>query len=295
MSHSRNYIDLFNPPENLSIMKYRSICKKISLVLSVAVIASASNTAAAFQQSGKITAGSDLTFFPYEYIENNQPSGFDVEFLDGLAKIMGRKTEHIDTRFPNLITGLQSGRFDIINSSMYITAERVKVMDMIPYLKSGESILVLKGGDYQPKKPEEFCGHKIGSMGATSWLQQMRKLSIDYCVKNGKKPIEISEYGTDPQTTQALLSRAVEAQITDAAVARGAIEKLGDRISISSETLIYPVLNGFGVKKGNEEVRKSLIDALDKYKATQEYTALMKKYKFEPPAERDLQELTPKP
>lgn len=67
--------------------------------------------------------------------------------------------------------------------------------------------------------------------------------------EKGLKPIALSEYTTDPQTTQALLSRAVEAQITDAAVARGVIDKLGDRVTISSETLIYPVLNGFGVKK----------------------------------------------
>lgn len=206
-------------------------------------------SAQAFQQPGKITAGSDMTFFPYEYMENNKPAGFDIEFLAGLAKTMGREAVNIDTRFPNLIPGLQGGRFDITNSSMYITAERLKVIDMVPYLKSGEAILALKGSDYQPKTPEAFCGHKIGSMGATSWLAQLQKLSADYCVKKGLKPITLSEYTTDPQTTQALLSRAVEAQITDAAVARGVIDKLGDRVTISSETLIYPVLNGFGVKK----------------------------------------------
>ena len=36
----------------------------------------------------------------------------------------------------------------------------------------------------------------------------------------------------------------------DAAVARGVIDKLGDRVTISSETLIYPVLNGFGAESG---------------------------------------------
>ncbi len=71
-----------------------------------------------------------------------------------------------------------------------------------------------------------------------------------------------SVYTTDPQTTQALLSRAVDAQITDAAVARGVVEKLGDRVVISSDTLIYPVLNGFGVKKGNSEVKTALEEAL---------------------------------
>jgi polar amino acid transport system substrate-binding protein len=183
-------------------------------------------------------------------MENNKPAGFDIEFLAGLAKTMGREAVNIDTRFPNLIPRLQGGRFDITNSSMYITAERLKVIDMVPYLKSGEAILALKGSDYQPKTPEAFAAIK-SVRWATSWLAQLQKLSADYCVKKGLKPIALSEYTTDPQTTQALLSRAVEAQITDAAVARGVIDKLGDRVVISSETLIYPVLNGFGVKKGN--------------------------------------------
>ena len=164
----------------------------------------------------------------------------------------------------------------------------------MPYLKSGEAILALKGSDYQPKTPEAFCGHKIGSMGATSWLAQLQKLSADYCVKKGLKPIALSEYTTDPQTTQALLSRAVEAQITDAAVARGVIDKLGDRVTISSETLIYPVLNGFGVKKGNSEVKTALEEGLKKYSATPEYAALLKKYNFQAPTPEDLQTLMPK-
>jgi len=251
-------------------------------------------SAQASQQPGKITAGSDMTFFPYEYMENNKPAGFDIEFLAGLAKTMGREAVNIDTRFPNLIPGLQGGRFDITNSSMYITAERLKVIDMVPYLKSGEAILALKGSDYQPKTPEAFCGHKIGSMGATSWLAQLQKLSAEYCVKKGLKPIALSEYTTDPQTTQALLSRAVEAQITDAAVARGVIDKLGDRVTISSETLIYPVLNGFGVKKGNSEVKTALEEGLKKYSATPEYAALLKKYNFQAPTPEDLQTLMPK-
>lgn len=71
-------------------------------------------------------------------MENNKPAGFDIELLDGLAKTMGREAVNIDTRFPNLIPGLQGGRFDITNSSMYITAERLKVIDMVPYLKSGK-------------------------------------------------------------------------------------------------------------------------------------------------------------
>lgn len=269
--------------------------RPIAVSLLGAAMALTSLAAAAFQQDGKLIAGSDVTFFPYEYMDNNRPAGFDIEFLDGLGKLMGRQVETLDTRFPNLITGLQGGRFDLTNSSMYITAERLKVIDMIPYLKSGESILALKDSAFQPKRPEDFCGHKIGSMAATSWLQQMHKLSDEYCVKNGLQPIAISEYATDPQTTQAMLAHAVEAQITDAAVARGAVQKLGGRVVISSTELIYPVLNGFGVKKGNDEVKHALVEALARYRATPEYAALLKKYNFEAPTDDDLAALMPKP
>jgi len=277
-------------------MKLPSLkARPVALAVFGAILAANSLSASAFQQPGKIVAGSDMTFFPYEYMEKNKPAGFDIEFLDGLAKVMGMTAENIDTRFPNLISGLQAGRFDITNSSMYITADRMKVIDMVPYLKSGESILAVKGSAYQPKTPEEFCGHKIGSMGATSWLQQLQKLSAEYCVKNGLQPIAVSEYGTDPQTTQALLSKAVEAQITDAAVARGLVEKLGNRVVISSDTLIYPVLNGFGVKKGNDAVKTALVEALKQYSATPEYAVLLKKYNFQAPTEADIAALMPKP
>lgn len=273
---------------------FRKIARPVAVCLLGAAVAMTSLAASAFQKDGKIVVGTDVTFFPYEYMDNNKPAGFDIEFMEGLAKIMGRTVENLDTRFPNLITGLQAGRFDLTNSSMYITAERVKVIDMIPYLKSGESILTLKGSEFQPKQPEEFCGHKIGSMGATSWLAQMNKLSDEYCVKKGLKPILISEYSTDPQTTQALLAHAVEAQITDAAVARGAVDKLGGRVVISSDTLIYPVLNGFGVKKGNDTVKNALVDALAKYRTTPEYAALLKKYNFQGPTDEDIATLMPK-
>ncbi|MDP2505995.1 transporter substrate-binding domain-containing protein [Oceanobacter sp. 3_MG-2023] len=271
-----------------------STVRSVAVGIVGAALSLTSLSTLAFKEPGKIIAGSDITFFPYEYMENNKPKGFDIEFLEGLGKVMSREAINIDTRWANLIPGLRGGRFDITNSSMYITADRMKVIDMIPYLKSGESILSIKGSDYQPEMPEDFCGHRIGSMAGTAWLKQLQTLSVEYCEANGLKPIAISEYPTDPQTTQAMLSHAVEAQITDAAVARGVVEKLGGRVVISSRTLIYPVLNGFGVKKGNDIVRNALIAGIEKFSKTPEYAALLKKYNFQAPTAADIESLLPK-
>lgn len=271
----------------------RSIRPLAVALVSAAVALTSVTAQAEFKESGKIIAGSDMTFFPYEYMDGSTPAGFDVEYLQGLAKVMGREGVMVDTRWANLIPGLQGNRFDILNSSMYITAERVKVIDMIPYLKSGESILVPKGADYQPEVPEDFCGHTIGSMAGTSWLENLEQLSAEYCVKNGLEPISFRTFPTDPETTQALLSHAVEAQITDHAVAAGVIEKLGNRIEVSSKTLLYPVLNGFGVKKGNTEVKEALLEGIEKFKQTPEYAELMDKYHFQAPTPEDIEQMMP--
>lgn len=275
-------------------VKRSTIRSVVTGVVGASISFASCNALADFKEPGKIIAGSDMTFYPYEYMKDNTPKGFDIEFLAGLGKVIGRQVVDVDTRWANLIPGLRDGRFDIINSSMYITADRLKVIDMIPYLKSGDAILSIKGAAYQPKVPEDFCGHKVGSMAGTAWLKPLKKLSKDYCEAKGLKPISISEYPTDPQATQAMLSHAVEAQITDAAVARGVVEKTGNRVVISSDTLIYPVLNGWGVKKGNEEVRQALIKGLKAFSKTPEYAALLKKYHFQAATAEDIAQLMPK-
>nr|VXZ85330.1 Uncharacterised protein [Klebsiella pneumoniae] len=71
------------------------------------------------------------------------------------------------------------------------------------------------------------------------------------------------------------------------------VEKLGNRVVISSDTLIYPVLNGFGVKRQHGGEKRPRRGA-EKYSATPEYAALLKKYHFQAPTEEDLQTLMPK-
>jgi polar amino acid transport system substrate-binding protein len=277
----------------MKILKPKTHCLIIGIT-SIALSLTAS-MAMAFKEQGKIIAGSDMTYPPFEYMKDNKPAGFDIEFLAGVAKVMGMEAENIDTRWANLIPGLRGDRFDIINSSMYITEERIKVIDMIPYLKSGQSIVSLTGSEFQPKTFEELCGHKVGSMAGTVFLSQVQKISAEHCETNGLEPIAISEYPTDPETTQAVLSRAVEVQVTDGSVAAGLVEKLGNRVMITSDELLFPVLNGMAVRKGNDEVKEALIEGIEKFSKTPEYQALLKKYNFQAPTPEDIKKLMPKP
>ncbi|MDO6461584.1 transporter substrate-binding domain-containing protein [Granulosicoccaceae sp. 1_MG-2023] len=263
-------------------------------LLGATIALSSLSANAGFLESDKLIASADLTFYPYEYMDNGEQAGFDVEFLHGLSKVMGREGVMIDTRFPNLIPGLRGKRFDILLSSMYITEERMKVIDMIPYLKSGESIMIRSDSSYRPEEPKSFCGHTIGAVAATAGLQNVEKLSEEYCLGNGLEPITFRTFPTDPEATQALLSGAVEAQITNNAVAIGVVEKLGaDRVMISSSELLFPVLNGIGVLKDNTEVKEALIEGIAKFRQTAEYAELMEKYQFVAPTPEEIEDMMP--
>ena len=271
--------------------RFLPFTRKSPVLLGISLCAIAASAQADFIKPGVITAGSDITFAPYEYMQNGKPAGFDIEMLNGIAKTMNMKAVNVDTRFPNLIPGLQGKRFDITNSSMYITPERLKVIDMIPYLKTGEKIVTLANSSYKPEVPDELCGHKIGTMAGTSFLQGLMTFSQQSCVAKGKPAITISEYPTDPQATQALLSKAVEAQITDVAVAQNVVERLKGRVVITSDKLLYPVLVGFGVRKDDPQVKQTLEDGLKKFSQTPEYKALFSKYHFTPPTADDIRQL----
>jgi len=236
-----------------------------------------------------LNIGSDMTFPPYEYLENGTPKGVDVQIMEKLAELNGTvKPNWMDTRWVNLIPGLKSGKFDVLYSSMYITKERLAQIDMIPYMKTDISLLVLKGSEYQPKGPMDLCGRTIGAMKGTAFVTQIQSISRDRCEAEGKKAIAIREFETSPQTTQALLAHAVEVQYDDAAVMKAAVKSLSKRVEISSTESFFPVLSGIGVRKGDKKTHDLITSGLEKMKQSGDLQRILNDYGIQEPTADDI-------
>jgi polar amino acid transport system substrate-binding protein len=68
--------------------------------------------------------------------------GLDVELGQALAEAMKVELVLVETRFADLLTGLEAGQFDMVISSMTITpARNARVAFAGPYLISGSSLL----------------------------------------------------------------------------------------------------------------------------------------------------------
>lgn len=275
----------------LMMNKYVLNLKKVALATGMLMLVSTYQTAANASKK-VVNIGSDMTFPPYEYLENGTPKGVDIEIMQKMAELDGSiEVNWMDTRWVNLIPGLKSKKFDVLYSSMYITKERLEQIDMIPYLKTDISLLVLKGSEYQPKGPMDLCGRTVGAMKGTSFVTQVETISAERCVAQGQKPITIRQFETSPQTTQALLAHAVEVQYDDAAVMSAAVKSLPKRVEISSTESFFPVISGIGVRKGDKETYDLINNGLEKMKKSGDLQRILNEYGIKEPTAEDLQKI----
>ncbi|TKT69553.1 ABC transporter substrate-binding protein [Aquamicrobium sp. LC103] len=230
--------------------------------------------------------GSDQVYPPYDYVENGVTKGLDADVMALIAPKLGLEARFTDTRFANLISGLQANRYDLIASALYVTPTRARVVDYVPYAKTGGSLMVRSDNTFAPKKPEDLCGKRVGNLKGAAWVPELQKASEASC---GSSPMTIQEYATSAEAAQALLSRGVDVVFDDAGVSQAAVTASGERLKVTSEEILFPVVIGLAVKKGNDQLRNALQAELDALIASGAYGELLKKYNLEMPTEAEIQ------
>ena len=248
----------------------------------VAAAASHAGMAATTVEAGTLQIGTDLTYPPYNYFnDNKQPAGFDVDFMTLLGKTSGLKVKFLDTRFENLILGVKGNKFDVVASTLYVKPERAQQVTFIPYMKTGVSIAVAKSSSFKPTEAEQLCGKKVSSIKGAAWIANLKKVSETTCA--GKGAIDVREFPTSPEATQALIAGGVDVQMEDSAVLKDAASKTGGRIVISSQRNLYPVVVGLGLNPQNKDLYEALQTALEKIRANGDYQKLLTKYNVAAP------------
>ena len=239
-------------------------------------------TAGNAHASGTLKIGSDLTYPPYAYMQDGKPTGFDPAFMTALSNEIGMTPEFVDTRFEQLITSLRSGHFDVVASALYITPERAKLVDYIAYFTTGNSI-VTRSGAPAAADAAALCGHSVAVIKGADVATKLRGEASDACKAAGNMAIDVRDFTADAEGTQALMANQIDAQVTDAAVAKSAVDLNPGKLVISSSGLLFPVPVGIAVTKGNDQLADQLRAGIEKMKADGHYQALLTKYNLNNP------------
>ncbi|MET1250163.1 transporter substrate-binding domain-containing protein [Sporolactobacillus sp. STCC-11] len=215
-----------------------------------------------------LTVGTDATFPPFEYKNNGEYTGFDIDLVKAVAKKLGAdKVKFVDTEFNGLVPGLQAKKFDMIVSAMYITPERQKAIDFSDsYYPGGLSILVNKNNT-SINTLKDLEGKKIAVQVGTK--------SVDFLKENLKKP-NLTQVDTNNAMFLELQTKKVDAVVTGLPAAK-VYAKSHSSVKVLPETLTNENY-GYGIRKDNKGLTKAVNKALKALKKDGEYSKIEKKW-----------------
>src|SRR5258708_30960590 len=112
-----------------------------------------------------------------------RPAGVSVDLANALGQFLGRQVEIQNIPFDGLIPSLQSGKIDLIISSMTATPERAKSISFSdPYLKTGLCLLVGKNSPIQSiqdaDQPDKTVAVKRGTTGHVFAVDKIRRARL---------------------------------------------------------------------------------------------------------------------
>jgi len=170
-------------------MKINRILKKTFTVLAIISTAaiflsctkkSTEKTAMVTETQKPLIVAMELAYPPFETKDSaGNPSGISVDFAKAFGESIGRDVTIINTQWDGLIPSLQTGKVDMIVSSMTITEDRSKVVDFsTPYANSLLGILVNKDSGITKAEDLNQKGKIIAvKTGSTGFIFAKREMT----------------------------------------------------------------------------------------------------------------------
>lgn len=218
-------------------------------------------------------------YAPAEYlkIDGQTPTGYDIDLVNAMAKVMGLKggnTKH--AAFDSIIPQIGS-KFDLSLSSFSITPQREKEVNMISYVQVGSAFGTAKGNPnkFDPSNP---CGKTIGVQKGTFQYDYVETLS-DKCAAEGKEKIKVKPHDLQTEIAPKVAGKQYDATFADSTVigytvkkSNGSIEQIGDVLKASPQGIIINKKDE-ALTKAVQAAMQSLMDSGELKKILAHYGA----------------------
>jgi len=252
---------------------------------------SAGTSPSAHAPAGLLSAGQlsdcvDIEYSPMEYFRSasvtdpNQAVGFDVQGAQAVAKAWGVRLQIRNTGFDALIPDLTAGRCDIVWTALYVSQKRLAVADAVPYMATGQVIMVPKGNPKHIASLDDLCGKKV-SIQTGGLVEQRINDQSKACTTAGKAAIQVAGYPKVADEFQQIVVGRVDAVWeTDTAVSDFMLKNPGQY----QVGYAMPKTDSYGVyfQKNKPELKTGLSDALKALKADGTLASLARKYQIDP-------------
>ena len=230
--------------------------------------------------AGRLTYGVAASFPPYEYTQDGEYAGFDIEMGAALAEIMGLEPEISDMQFDGLIPALQGNRIDFINSAMYINPDREEQVDFIPYMVIGETIVVPQGNPKNIRSLDDLSGLAVAvTVGA---IEETFATDHNEVLREAGKPeMTILTLPTANDAVLATQQGRADAYLHSTPGAAYLMQEMPNTFEVAAIFALDTRI-GMAVRKGDTAMKEALEAALAEFVASGQYDELMAKYNLPP-------------
>lgn len=232
------------------------------------------------REDGTLRIATALQWAPFAYRnEKDEAVGIDISLMKVIAAKLGLKPAFDDMKFPSIIPGVQSGRYQVGVDQLSMSPERLKVVDMIPYFQSTSVLLVPAGKTV--KDLANLCGMTFVVTQGSVQVRQLNLLSAA-CTEKGAKPIVQQLYPSSAESLLAISNGRGDAFLT--AAPQGVyISRINKKVELVPGDVpnVERQPAGIALEKGNAAMRKAIALALASAIEDGSYKAILKEFAVE--------------
>ncbi|GAA0273582.1 basic amino acid ABC transporter substrate-binding protein [Muricomes sp. OA1] len=213
----------------------------------------------------KLVMATNAEFPPYEFYEGKEVVGIDADIAAAVAEEMGMELEIEDMAFDSIITAVTSGKADIGAAGMTVTEDRLENVDFTDTYATATQVIIVKD-DSAIAGPDDLTGKKIGvQLGTTGDIYA-----------DDIEDATVERYNKGFEAVQALQQGKIDAVIIDGEPAKEFVKE-AEGLKILDEAFTEEEY-AIAVKKGNDELKEKINDALANLKESGKLDEIVAKY-----------------
>jgi polar amino acid transport system substrate-binding protein len=211
-----------------------------------------------------LQVATDATYPPDESMKGTTMIGFDVDLFKAVATTLGLKETENNVTFDDIIGGIDSGRYQIGNSSFTDNKLREKSVNFVDYFQAGEGVYAKSSTKAKFTGLKSFCGTTVAVETGTT-EQSDANNTKKAC--SASKKLTVLTFPTQTEANLAVSSgRAtfgfVDSQIAGfiASTSNGLFKVVGNAIEVAPYGIATPKTTaGTGLAKAIQAAVKTLI------------------------------------
>lgn len=165
-------------------------------------------------KAGTLTLSTNPTLPPMQFVDGQGVlRGMRVELGAEIARRLCLQVEHVRVEFAAMIPGLAARRWDMINTGMFYTEERQRLMWLVRYEQQAISVSVPRGNPRNIRRIEDLAGLRVGVEQGGFEFRRTTDMSNDLVARN-LRPLTIRAFDNFAVSFQALRAGQLDAAIS---------------------------------------------------------------------------------